>query len=416
VSIHAETNKELTQVHVESIVGEQPGTRTPLEQIVLDGDCRGFRCDVSPIEQDTTLLLKLSDTDGITAREPVTLVLRPLADSPPQLSVHLQGIGTAITPQARLPVIGRITDDYGIASVVFEYSIDQQSPATLSLPILDDHPASLPMDDIALEAQDLELSPGQKLLVGLKATDLYDLADAPNVGTSERWLLDIVTAEQLRAMLEARELVLRQRFEEIIREVDEMCDLLLRVDFGTPEGEVATESLPDEGAEPGDEPEVLTPERLLDLRTWRVRRALTNSGKNAQETRGVAEGFDHIRLQLINNQLGADESVRRIGEGIAQPLLHIADEMFPALQMRLERLHESLEDEQLGPQRRDFARAQANEILLEMRRVLDRMLELEDFNEAVELLRTIIELQEQLQEDTRQRHKDSLRELWEDDQ
>jgi len=49
-----------------------------------------------------------------------------------------------------------------------------------------------------------------------------------------------------------------------------------------------------------------------------------------------------------------------------------------------------------------------------MRKVLDRMIELEDFNEAIELLRTIIKLQEELDEQTRQRHKQKLRELLED--
>jgi hypothetical protein len=250
--------------------------------------------------------------------------------------------------------------------------------------------------------------------------------------------LDVVTPDQLRAMLESRELVLRQRFEAIIQEVTETRDLLLRIDFGSPGADPKTAEKGTEGggsgvtpaageekgkkigdgAEPGEEPgdqsARSSPERQLAVRTLRVQRALTNSTKNAHETQSVAEGFDDIRLQLVNNRIDTEELIRRLEQGIAKPLHDVAQEMFPRLQSRLERLQESLEDEKLGSQRRDLARQQADAILLEMRRVLDRMIELEDFNEAVELLRTIIKLQEQLEEQTKQLHKEKIRELLED--
>jgi len=43
-----------------------------------------------------------------------------------------------------------------------------------------------------------------------------------------------------------------------------------------------------------------------------------------------------------------------------------------------------------------------------------KMIELEDFNEAIEMLRTIIKQQEQLEQATKQRQKEKLRELMED--
>ena len=58
-----------------------------------------------------------------------------------------------------------------------------------------------------------------------------------NVGTSERWLLDVVTPEQLRAMLEAREVVLRWRFKAIVEEVTQTRDVLLRTRFGQTVGD-----------------------------------------------------------------------------------------------------------------------------------------------------------------------------------
>ena len=85
--------------------------------------------------------------------------------------------------------------------------------------------------------------------------------------------------------------------------------------------------------------------------------------------------------------------------------------MFPELERRLEALQAALDDAEKAPGLRDRAQQQADEILLAMRKVRDRMIELEDFNEAVELLRDIIKMQKKLREQTQQRHKQKIREL-----
>ena len=85
--------------------------------------------------------------------------------------------------------------------------------------------------------------------------------------------------------------------------------------------------------------------------------------------------------------------------------------MFPELERRLEGLQAVLEDARRGPGLRDRAREQANEIILAMQKVRDRMIELEDFNEALDLLRGIIKAEEQLRDQTQQRHKQEIREL-----
>ena len=274
----------------------------------------------------------------------------------------------------------------------------------------------------------MKLKPGQKLLLCVKAADLCDLdpKTGPNVGNSERWLLDVVSPEQLRTMLEARELVLRQRFEAIIQDVTETRDLLLGTDFSKPAagradaGRAGGVSLRDKttskppapgGAEPGEEPEEkesLTPERQLALRTLRVQQALQNTRKNTQETLGVAEAFDDIRLQLTNNRIDTEQLKQRLGPGIAEPLRKIGDQMLPELEHRLESLEAAVADLRLGPERRLHAQEQADEILLAMRKVLGRMIELEDFNELVSTLRTIKQQQEQIIEQTKQRLKQEL--------
>jgi len=80
----------------------------------------------------------------------------------------------------------------------------------------------------------------------------------------------------------------------------------------------------------------------------------------------------------------------------------------------LERLHEAAGDMEYGPRERNRAIEQVDEILLAMKQVLSQMLELEDYNQLVETLRTIIKLQESIEELTKTRRKQTIRDLQEE--
>ncbi len=441
VTVRGVSNKELVRVQIDAAV--EDNTSAPpilIEGKDLTADRRGFSYTLESLDKDTTLLITLLDSDGIRSRDPVRLGLAAIADQAPQLAAQLDGIGTAITPQARVGVAGRISDDYGIGKVWFEHAVDQEKYQITAIKAPDGHPAEFKLDprDAALEVRELKLKPGQKLFLCVKASDLCDLGKGPNVGASERWLLDVVTPDQLQIMLKARELVLRQRFEAVIQETTETRDLLARMDFpganssrgpalekqdkeknggksdsgGKPQNAAKT-SRP--GSEPGDEPVDERPadstERRLALHMLRVQRTLTNCRKNAQETLGVAEAIDDIRMQLVNNRIDTEELKERLQSGIADPLKKIAAEMFPELERRLEALQTVLEDANLAPQARDNAQKQADAVLLSMQRVLDRMVELQDYNEMVEMLRDIIKMQDQLRGQTEQRNKQKIHDL-----
>ena len=186
-----------------------------------------------------------------------------------------------------------------------------------------------------MEAGELKLKPGQKLLVCLKAADFCNLRPQPNVGVGERWLLDVVTPEQLRAMLEARELVQRQRLEAIIQDVTETRDLLLRMEFERQEGETGKgKRRRMSRARRPRRRRNCRRERQLALRTLRVQQALQNSRKSGQETGGVAEAIDDICRQLTNNRIDTEELKLRLGQGVAEPLHKVAGQMFPELERR----------------------------------------------------------------------------------
>ena len=104
---------------------------------------------------------------------------------------------------------------------------------------------------------------------------------------------------------------------------------------------------------------------------------------------------------------GGNQGTRmtRLKDGIAEPLKRIVETRFPKLEDRLKKLAASLTDPQTGKAEQTAAREEADAILVEMKQVLDKMLELETCTEALDLLREIIQAQEKVQEKTKQTHR-----------
>jgi hypothetical protein len=156
-------------------------------------------------------------------------------------------------------------------------------------------------------------------------------------------------------------------------------------------------------------------QRALARRRLRVAGSLQNVVQSADEITGVAEAFDDLHDQLTNNRIDIPDLKSRLREQIAQPLHRIGEERMPQLVARLELVEEHLQDDAAAP---ELARAiaLADEVLVEMRQVLDRMLELETYNEVLDLLRGIITDQQEINRRTKERQKERLRSLFEEDE
>ncbi|MHB8902367.1 MAG: hypothetical protein ACYC6Y_26710 [Thermoguttaceae bacterium] len=369
-----------------------------------------FKFALEPIHETKTLELVLHDSDGIKSRQPIRLVLSAVEDQPPQAAVQLDGIGSAITPQARLPFRGEVHDDHGVDRVWLEYAVEGVEPRQQTLKQLGGIATEVPID-AGFDVDRLALSPGSKILVAVKAQDRCTLGEGANVGSGDRWGLDVVTAEKLRAMLEAREIVLRQRFETIVEDLQGIRDTLAGLAFGGPQ---SARLAPREALEPGESERPDTPERRLAVQLLRIQRSRQNGQKDSHETAGIAEAFQDIRQELVNNRIYTEELRIRIEEDIVGPLARLVAADFVQLDEHLARLEATPGDLGQSPGFRDAALGQTDAILKTMRDVLSRMVELEDFNEAVQLLRSIIQDQEQLGDAVRERRKEKVRQLLEE--
>jgi hypothetical protein len=181
-------------------------------------------------------------------------------------------------------------------------------------------------------------------------------------------------------MLEAREIILRRRYESCVADLTQARD-----GFASPQRDEAATDRADDVSGPA-------PASGLGEATSRA----------AGETAELAEAFRGIRLEFDNNQLITPELEARLIEQIADPLASLAQQDLPALAAAC----------RAGTSRPELVR-QADSVLARMRAVLDKMMELESFNEVVELLRGMIRTQEQIRSDTLEQQKRRAREALE---
>ena len=198
------------------------------------------RPGVSRSPHELTLQFTLRDTDGFKARDPIFLTLLAVPDEPPEVKVRLVGTREpVVTPKGRLPVTGTITDDHGLGRAWWAYTVEERAaPAIPKKPSADSlakpanppkaplrrsgevplaelpkHLAEFVVKEADVKASQLSLATGQRLTLAVRAADLCTFGNGPNIGSGETWQLDVVSEDELVTRLEARELLVKQRFE-----------------------------------------------------------------------------------------------------------------------------------------------------------------------------------------------------------
>ncbi|MFV1968825.1 MAG: hypothetical protein ACC628_25690, partial [Pirellulaceae bacterium] len=155
-------------------------------------------------------------------------------------------------------------------------------------------------------------------------------------------------------------------------------------------------------------------EQQAERRRLRVARIQQNVERATHETMDVAQAFETILQELVNNRIDTEVLRRRLGRGIVEPLRAIGEKMLPELKEQIGSLHPVGASDAADVEAVRNATARADTVLLEMQRVLERMLELESFHEVLDMLRAIIRDQEALNKKTRQERSKSLRGLLEE--
>lgn len=401
LTVRANSTKPLIDVRVAS-------SKNPQERSLYDVGRRRntIRWEYGKLLADDVLTIAMTDTDRVTSGEPYRISLAVIPDELPQVSVRLAGVGSAITPDAVVPIVGKVSDDYGIDQIWYTYRVNDgeardrplvQQPngaqEQTELEAFDTRGGDAPNKERALQ-----LEPGQTLFLSVRAADRCNLNDTQRVGASQQFALDVVTVPQFLALLERRELELRQRFEAVHAKMTDTRNLLARVEFAN-------------AAQPEADPD-----RAVSRRRLRVAGALQNVTQSSHEVLGLAEDFNDMYQQLVNNRIDNVDLKTRLREQIGTPLRQLGEKSMRLLEAQLEDVNERITDSESGPAALADSLRLADEVLVEMQQILDRMLELESYNEVVGLLRDIIEDQEKLNERTKDQQTERIKDLFEEEE
>lgn len=388
---------------------------------------------------DAALSFCLSDSDGITSPSPIKLVLAMEEDQLPSLPVTPWGIGEAVTPNAQIPMKGKITDDYGLRAVGYDWKLERSNPETTQNQDKNkdktieffpagthwfkkfDDPSSPPLEftmngspETAMLLEPLGLRPGDKFQISMAANDRNDIfITEKRTSYSQTISLEIVTPEQLRWKLEGREAVLSQLFDKILQEIQDSRESLENFDFASMN--TAQSNVTKTEEKPANSETEDSPQALFSYRTERI---IQNNRKNSHEFNGIAEGIENLCLQMVNNRIDTPSWFERLNEGIRLPLLEIHQNSIPELETTLISLRKAIDDGQIQQAQtvHSTASAQMDALILLLLTVREKMLKMQDFNEMVELLRTVIRQEEELQDEISRQNRSSLADLLFDDE
>jgi len=387
------------------LLADRSGFRLPIQMTSLTEEQKLADHERLQLKPETDFRIYLSDTDGVTSLEPVRVSLRAVPDQPPEFhQLQLRGISRSITNKAIIPMSGRISDDYGIAAARFEFQVDDEEGWTARN--FEQSPANLPRD-FMLQRGDQEeferfdvresLSVGQKLTLTVFAAD-GDNLNGPHQVRSQEFAFKIVTADELLLLLNQREINLRNRFEQIIREVkDKRAELIshrekydqwLAIDPETADAEQLQ----------------LRGKLLRDVAAC-AGRSMVDVPKNQNETIEIQQSFEDILAELVNNGIHTIQMVGRLDELIVQPLKEVTSRDFPAVMAAVYE-YKTANDNSNDPRPAIDSSVQLIDTMLSrMEKVLSEMKDLAEFHETLQALKDIIERQKDLSDDTKTKQK-----------
>lgn len=309
-------------------------------------------------------------TNGLRNRHPTPFTIRLQEDHKPHVSLRWPGVGDMVTPAAVLPLEVELTDEFGLATAALNIAIEpgedrnQTQPLALFEPGTPRHQESfeLPMESLAV-------SPGDRVSLVATASDFDDVR-GPNVGESLSATFRIVTEAELLAELTRREQEYRREIEQLLKTEERIrADLL---------GWAA-------GAD----------ERDADATTQLLSRLARQQKNAAVRAGGLQRQIVQLVAEAAINRVSENASRDRLTGLVATPLDELARRKMPDVVDMLDTLRTAADPANAGA-----IDAQLDEIIKSLRLILSQMIKWEGYQEAVTLLREIVELQGEVSEET----------------
>ncbi len=376
LQIQIKSNKPLQQANLK--IGGEP---IPLLSI---GDDR-YSLTLAPDqlrggEYEITLL----DETGLANSRPSKFSLTIKEDQPPKARASLLGISGLVVPQASLPVSYQATDEFGLQRMYFDcqwtaITETEQQPTQRDLPFADfanQQSALREIKDYAvLDLRPLRLTPGISFRFSVAVVD--SCPSPPGIGKSQEFLLRIVTNEELRADLLRREIEQRKAFEQAYEVQMELASEI--------------QAIPVKRAAAG-----VSPEQFLTQRESELIALVRNQKSIGTSIARVADRFEEFLVEVKNNRLDEAENEvapsqkieTRFDTGIIQPIRKLDQELISLATRNLDNCRRSSISDAELTLAVDQTSLVHQQILVEMKKILDAMNDSENFQEVInDLLR-----------------------------
>jgi hypothetical protein len=276
-----------------------------------------------------------------------------------------------ITPQALLPIDVELSDVYGLATANVAFASAKSG----------DKPTVEPLPDFERAARNLNRSiewsvarhglvEGDRLSLWAEAADFDDVS-GPNVGKSSTTVFRIVSREDLAAELNRRQHEYRQDFERYLRRQEELYSELLSA------------------------AQTATSETDRRQKSQLFRQLARRQRDQAGQVGTTSRQFEQVLSEMRINGLSTPTVEERLGRGVAQPLHDLTQEQMPSAAELIDRL--AGEDSVTSAQE---AKNVQTAIRDQMNAILAQMLEWERLEEAVILLRDVLNMQRNVGKET----------------
>jgi len=329
----------------------------------------------------------LTDQLGLSSQSersrPTVLSVRLIPTRPPKVVLKVRGVGDTVTPEAVLPIQIECSNTYGLASaeLVQESTRLTQGPKVTPVEGFEPHRKQFTRT-LSLPLSPLGLQPTDRYSLSVRASD-YDDVGGPNVGQSTVVSLRVVTREELMNDLARREQQYRQEFERCVRAQEDLYGAILSTLQAVGNGQAGE----------GHRRSFAQHERLQRQQATRIE--------------SIRRGFEQILAEMETNQALAAAEQERLGRHVITPMGVIVREQMPAAMSMLE--HLSRQDD--SDLRRQLA-PQQQQLLAAMRAILAGMLKYEGFQEAVGLLRDVLKLQSEVNQETQRQMANEIENLF----
>ena len=203
VELTIKTSKPLTQV---AILDERRGDRLE-HKSEWEQSGKTIVYNLEAVSESFVHEITIVDDHGIANEKPYRVDMAVVPDMPPKINTRLLGIGSAVTVDARIPILAELTDDFGIERAWGELITMQ--PATHAIPVVPDASgevnAVIDLRELRREPdRRLSLETDSKLTLTVMAMDACDVGTGPHLGKGPTTELEVVTPNRLMALLEAQ--------------------------------------------------------------------------------------------------------------------------------------------------------------------------------------------------------------------